>query len=264
MDFLALDILAILFVVALIAGWIDAIAGGGGLLALPALLWAGLPPAQALATNKLQGCFGTFSASYNFWKKGHVKLKDILPLIALTFVGSALGTLLIQSMEADFLIDLIPFLILAVGLYFLFQPRMGEIDKAQRLGTWGFALTMGFGIGFYDGFFGPGTGSFFTLAFVALMGFNLLKASAHTKILNFTSNIASLIFFALGGQVVWVVGLVMAMGQMIGGYLGAHMSMKHGSRLIRPLLVVMSLGLTFKLIWSSPDHVLHQWVASLL
>lgn len=263
MDFLSLDILAMLFFVAILAGWVDSIAGGGGLIALPVLLSVGLSPAQALATNKLQGSFGTFAATLNFWRKGHLKLLDMVPMIVLTFIGSACGTLLVQNMDAALLVDVIPFLLLAIGFYILFQPSVGVEDRKQRFGVWGFSFLCGFSIGFYDGFFGPGTGSFFTIAFITLMGFNLLKATAHTKALNFTSNIASLLFFILGGQLVWIVGLVMAMGQMIGGYVGAHMSMKHGGKIIRPLLVIISFSMTAKLVWSNDDHIIREWIEML-
>lgn len=260
MEIVAFDVLALLFLVGLLAGWVDSIAGGGGLLALPALLWAGLTPAQALATNKLQGSFGTFAATTNFVRKGHLDLKAIWPMILLTFIGSACGTLFVQALDASALIDVIPFLLLGMGFYFLLQPEIGAQDQKARMGLWGFSFTCGFSIGFYDGFFGPGTGSFFAVAFITLLGFNLLKATAHTKVLNFTSNIASLLFFILGGQMMWMIGLVMAGGQLIGGYLGSHMSMKHGGKIIRPLLVIISLAMTIKLVWSTPDHIIHHWI----
>jgi uncharacterized membrane protein YfcA len=264
MDFLSLDVLAILFAIGMLAGWVDSIAGGGGLIALPALLSVGLSPAQALATNKLQGSFGTFAATANFVRKGHLNLLEVFPMIVLTFIGSAAGTVLIQNMDASALMTIIPFLLLFVGVYFLLQPKIGEEDKKQRLGMWGFSFTCGFTIGFYDGFFGPGTGSFFAIAFISLMGFNLLKATAHTKALNFTSNIASLAFFIFGGQVVWIVGLVMAMGQMIGGFIGSHMTMKHGVKIIRPLLVIVSFAMTAKIVWSTPDHIIRIWISQFL
>lgn len=263
-ELLTIETLAILFGVGMLAGWVDSIAGGGGLIALPALLGFGLSPAQALATNKLQGSFGTFAATLNFVRKGHLNLFEIFPMIVLTFMGSAAGTILIQMLDASLLMTLIPFMLLSVGLYFLLQPKIGETDQKQRLGIWGFSFICGFSIGFYDGFFGPGTGSFFAIAFISLMGFNILKATAHTKALNFTSNIASLLFFILGGQLVWIVGLVMAMGQMIGGFIGSHMSMKHGSRIIRPLLVVVSFAMTAKIVISTPDHIIHQWISYFL
>ncbi|OAZ11176.1 membrane protein [Thalassospira tepidiphila MCCC 1A03514] len=242
------DLLMILFAVATLAGFVDAIAGGGGLITIPALLWAGVTPAQALATNKLQGSFGSFSASLNFIRKGHVDPRDMVLAIVLTFAGSALGTVLVQMLDPGILMTILPGLLILIALYFLFSPRVGDIDAHQMIGKATFAFTAGFGIGFYDGFFGPGTGSFFSIAFVALLGFNMTKATAHTKVLNFTSNFASLVMFIAGGEVVWIVGGVMAVGALIGAQIGSHMVMKVGARLVRPLLVVTSIAISIKLI----------------
>jgi uncharacterized protein len=260
MEGMGMEVLALLALVAFGAGLVDSIAGGGGLITMPALLWAGLTPVQALATNKLQSSFGSFAAALNFYRKGHFELRAMWPAVALTFAGAAAGALLVQRLDPQFLADAIPFLLVAVALYFLFQPRIGEVDRQQRLGHRGFAFSCGIGIGFYDGFFGPGTGSFFALAFVALLGFNLVKATAHTKLLNFTSNIASLLFFIIGGKVVWAVGLCMAAGQLAGAAIGSHLTMRHGGRIVRPVLVVVSIALTVKLVHSDPDHVIRQWL----
>ncbi|MFC3914056.1 TSUP family transporter [Pseudaeromonas sharmana] len=232
----------------LVAGFIDAIAGGGGLLTLPALLAAGLSPTQALATNKLQSSFGSFSATWYFARHGYIDFSSIKWSVLLTFVGSMCGTLLVQQIDASALARLLPFLLMAFALYFLFSPRVGNQDSHRRLGHIAFALTVGLGVGFYDGFFGPGTGSFFAVGFVALAGFNLAKATAHSKLLNFTSNISALIFFALGGNMVWTLGLTMAIGQFIGARLGSRLVVKRGVGLIRPLLVIMSLAMSFKLL----------------
>jgi hypothetical protein len=234
------DVLLLLIVIAGVAGMIDAIAGGGGLLALPALLWAGLPPVQALATNKLQGTFGTFTASFNFIRRGEVDLGRLQLPVLMTFVGSASGTLAVQQ--------IVPLLLIAFALYVLFSPRIGDEDAHHRISHGLFGLLIGFSVGFYDGFFGPGTGSFFAAAFVLLLGYNLRRATAGTKILNFTSNIASLLFFAMAGQVVWEVGLPMGLAQMAGAWIGSHLVIRHGTRLIRPLLVIVSLAVSLKLL----------------
>jgi uncharacterized protein len=247
-DALSLEILLLLVAIAAVAGLVDAIAGGGGLLALPALLWAGLPPVQALATNKLQGSFGTLTASWNFVRRGEIDLKPLRVPIVMTFFGSAAGTLSVQRLGSDLLGQVVPLLLVAFALYFLFSPRVGDADARQRIGHGLFALIAGFGVGFYDGFFGPGTGSFFALAFVLLLGYNLRRATAGTKVLNFTSNIASLIFFALAGQVVWQVGLAMGLAQMAGAWVGSHLVIRHGTRLIRPLLVTVSLAISLRLL----------------
>jgi uncharacterized membrane protein YfcA len=242
------ELLLLLAGVAGIAGFIDAIAGGGGLLVLPVLLWAGLTPAQALATNKLQAVFGSFSATVRFIRQGSIDLRAMFRAIIFAFVGAACGTICIQLIHTDALEKLIPILLISFALYFLFSPRVGDKDAKPRISLGLFSFTIAFIIGFYDGFFGPGTGSFFAMAFVMLLGYNLIKATAHAKLLNFTSNLAALIFFILGGQVIWKVGLVMAVGQLVGGYIGAHMVLRHGTALIRPLLVIISLAITLKLL----------------
>lgn len=245
------QLLMILFMVAIAAGFIDSIAGGGGLITLPVLLAVGLAPAQALATNKLQGCGGAFSASLYFVRKKMVNLSEQRLAIILAFVGSAAGSLLIQLLNANFLRFLLPILTIGVGVYFLFSPTVGEKDRSRRLSDHQFAILAAMVIGFYDGFFGPGAGSFYALAYVTLAGFNLIKATAHTKVLNFTSNLAGLLFFILGGQVVWSVGFVMLVGQVIGAQLGAKMVITKGRKLIRPMLIIVSALVSIKLIYEN-------------
>ncbi|WP_314283804.1 TSUP family transporter [Haemophilus sputorum] len=246
---ISIELLALLFSVATFAGFIDAIAGGGGLLTIPALLATGMPPAIALGTNKLQACGGSFSASLYFVRKKAVNLREILLLIALTFLGAAIGSILIQRIDVQALKVFLPFLVFAIGLYFLFAPSIGDDDKKQRIGYPLFAVLVGATIGFYDGVFGAAAGSFYTLSFVLLLGFNLTKAVAHAKVLNFTSNLASLIFFILGGAVIWQVGIVMMIGQFIGGTLGARMVVTKGKRLIRPMLVTISFLMVAKMLY---------------
>lgn len=245
---LTYQLLAILFAVALIAGFIDSIAGGGGLLTVPALLAVGIPPANALATNKLQSCGGSFSASLYFVRQRMVNLKEIKLSIALAFVGSLLGSYLILKINADYLRLLLPILTISVGLYFLLCPKIGEQDRKRRLSEQQFAILVAMIIGFYDGFFGPGAGSFYALGYVTLAGFNLTKATAHTKVLNFTSNLAGLLFFIISGKVFWIIGLVMLVGQFIGARLGAKMVISKGKKLIRPMLIIVSCVMSIKLI----------------
>lgn len=246
---LGFEVLALLFGAALVAGFIDAIAGGGGLITIPALLSAGIPPAMALGTNKLQACGGSFSASLYFVRQKAVNLRHIWLLILLTFIGASLGTITVQLIDIAFLKVALPFLVLIIGLYFLFSPTISDEEKKQRLSYPLFAFTAAAGIGFYDGLFGPATGSFLTLAFVLLLGFPLTKAVAHAKVLNFTSNFASLLFFILGGAVLWKIGLVMLVGQFIGGTLGARMVVTKGKQIIRPLIVTMSFLMVLKMLW---------------
>lgn len=243
--------MGVLFLLAFIAGFIDAIAGGGGLLTVPALLAIGVSPAQALATNKLQSLGGSFSASLYFVRRKIVNLHTQKRVIAFTFLGAAIGALLVQHMRAEFLRSLLPLLIVSIGLYFLLTPRLGQKDSHQRLQPLLFGLIAGGGVGFYDGFFGPGAGSFYALAYVTLYGFNLAKATAHAKVLNVTSNFAALLLFILGGNVVWSVGILMLIGQVIGARLGAKMVLSRGQQLIRPMIVLVSLAMSLKLLYEN-------------
>jgi len=245
------SLLVVLFAVAVIAGFIDSIAGGGGLLTVPALLAVGILPQAALATNKLQSCGGAFSASFYFIRRRMVNLGDMKLSILLAFVGSAIGTLLVLHIKADFLRILLPILTISVGLYFLLCPKIGEQDRKRRLSEAQFAIMAAMVIGFYDGFFGPGAGSFYAVAYVTLAGFNLTKATAHTKVLNFTSNLAGLLFFIFSGQVIWAIGLTMLVGQIIGARLGARMVISKGKKLIRPMLIIVSTVVSIKLIWEN-------------
>lgn len=246
---LSINTVFLLTLIAGAAGFIDAIAGGGGLLVIPALMWAGLSPTGALATNKLQAVFGSFAATVRFVRHGSIALKQMVLPVILTFIGASLGAVVIQQLDAGFLARFLPLLLIVFALYFLFSPRVSESNRPPRVPLWIFSITAGFSIGFYDGFFGPGTGSFFALAFVSLLGFNLVKATAHAKLLNFTSNLAALCFFVIGGEVYWYLGLVMATAQLAGGYLGAHMAIRHGIPLIRPILVIVSITMAVKLLF---------------
>lgn len=261
MDFLTPETLGTLFAIGLLAGFIDSIAGGGGLLTIPALLAAGLPPAETLATGKLQSSFGALSATIKFVRRGEVNPGSMRSMIACTFVGAAAGATLVQLLDSSFLRDVIPILLIGIALYLLLSPKAGDIDAHQRIGEHAFALSIGTGIGFYDGFFGPGTGTFFAIAFVSLLGHNLRKATAHTKVLNLTSNIAALLFFIIGGHVVWSVGLLMGAGQYIGAQLGAHMVIRNGARIVRPMLVTASIAITAKLVWSDEHNILRDTLA---
>jgi len=245
----SIEILIILLFVAMVAGWVDTIAGGGGLLTIPAMILAGLPPATAIATNKVQGSSGTFVASMYFIRKGAIDLRKIKGSIVMTFIGAVLGGWLVLQIDAEYLILILPILLVAIGLYFLFSPKVENIDRPTRMKFSIFSLTMAPLLGFYDGFFGPGTGSLMALAFIALCGFGAPKATAHAKILNFTSNIASLLYFIFFGHIAWIVGLVMMFGQIIGSFIGAKMVLDKGAALIRPVVITVCFLMAVQIIW---------------
>ncbi len=248
MEPLSLHLLLLLTFIGLLAGFIDAIAGGGGLLTLPALLAAGLPPAQALATNKLQGSFGSLSASINFIRQGYVSPRRLWAAILCSLVGAGAGAFAVQRIAPGALRQIVPVLLVMATLYFIFSPRVADVHGERRMGDGVFALLFGTGIGFYDGFFGPGTGSFFVIACIALLGLPVRNATAYSKVLNFTSNFAALLLFIAGGKVAWTVGLPMAVGQFVGGRLGAGVVIGWGVRVVKPALVVVSLLMSAKVL----------------
>ena len=243
----AAEIIALLMAVAFVAATIDAIAGGGGLLTIPALLAAGLPPVAAIATNKLQSSFGTGAAVLAYARKGHVDLARFAAPAMASFLGSAAGAFILTRIDPGVLSGLIPLLLIAMAGYYLFAPRMTEHDRHVRAGA---ALLLVFAtvIGCYDGFFGPGTGSFFTTGLVAVFGLGLTRAVAQTKLFNFASNVAGLAVLIAGGHVVWIVGLAMAVASVAGSQVGAHAAMRFGAGAVRPLLIVICISLTAKLL----------------
>ncbi|MEM0899034.1 MAG: TSUP family transporter [Pseudomonadota bacterium] len=243
--------LALLFAAAFAAGFVDAIAGGGGLITVPALLLTGMPPLQAIATNKLQGLFGAGTAAWRYAAAGQVDLRSQLPGALIALVASAVGALAIASVPQDFLGSVLPFLLITIAIYFAAQPKLGDTDRRERLTPRTIMMTFVPLIAFYDGFFGPGTGSFFMLVFIAFAGFGVLKATAHTKLLNFASNVGGFAVFAFAGAIVWKIGIVMAVGQVLGATVGSSLAIRKGARLIKPLLVVTCLALALRLLMSN-------------
>jgi uncharacterized membrane protein YfcA len=246
---IGIELLGFLFIVAVIASWVDTLAGGGGLIVLPVLMFCGLSPVQALATNKCQGFVGTFTATMTLFFKKKLSVRQLPKLMFYTAIGALTGTWLIQQINTDWLQWFVPVLLLSIAGYFFFAPSWGNEDGEPKIEeqTWArFVVPV---IGFYDGFFGPGTGSFFAASQVALRGKNLIDATVLAKPLNFVSNITSLMLFAAGGQVVWLIGAVMMVGQALGAVLGAHSIYWGGARLIRPIVIVMCVAMSVRQLW---------------
>jgi hypothetical protein len=244
---------------ALCGGFVDAIAGGGGLITVPALLLAGLTPVEAVATNKLQGTFGVASAAASYWRAGYVAFPSRALTIFCAAAGAIAGALAVEAFDQRWLAAAIPFVLIAVAAYFALAAKPREGDGARRIGAPAFAVGVAAPIGFYDGFFGPGAGSFYTLVFVALAGAGLLRAIGGTKVLNLTSNLASLIVFVLSGHVLFAIGLAMALGQVAGAWLGARAAIAHGSRLIRLLIVIVSWAIALRLL-IDPANPAGEWL----
>ena len=243
--------LPLLFATGLVAGFVDSIAGGGGLIALPVLLSCGLEPRHALGTSKLQSSFGSGSAAWHYAAAGTVDLTDCKRAFLLSMIGAALGTLAVQQLDPSFLKRAIPVLLGAVAIYSLLKPELGAADRQPHLGRVTFELIFVFGIALYDGFFGPGAGTFWTMAFVLVLGFNLTRATGYTKVVNFASNLASLAFFLRAGQVQFDAGLAMGAGQLVGARLGSRMVVKRGTKFIRPVFISVVLVLTAKLLYDA-------------
>ncbi|MEO3385621.1 TSUP family transporter [Mesorhizobium sp. CAU 1741] len=245
---LATELILLLAVAAFLGGFIDSIAGGGGLITVPALLLAGFSPVQALGTNKLQGLFGAASATIAYASKGHVDLRKQLPAAVMSFLGAFCGAALATVLPGEWLHAALPPMLIVIAVYFAFKPNMDDVDRAERLSPFLFGLMIVPVIGFYDGVFGPGTGSFFMLSFVALAGYGVLKATAHTKLLNLASNLGGFAFFAYAGVVSWQIGIMMGACQFLGARVGAGLAMKNGARLIKPLLVITCVVLAIRLL----------------
>jgi hypothetical protein len=246
---------AILFVTGLVAGFVDTIAGGGGLITLPVLLSLGLPPQDALGTNKFQSSFGSGSATFHYARAEVIDLQECRLGILFALIGTSLGALTVLRIDPLFLRQLIPILLVGIIIYLVVKPGVGFEEIQPRMKTWLFYLLFGLGLGFYDGFFGPGTGSFWAMVFMCFLGFNMTKATGYTKAMNFTSNLFSLVVFIVGRRVRYDYGVVMAAGQLIGARFGARVVIQRGARFIRPVFLTVVVALTLKLLydghWSS-------------
>jgi len=241
--------LPLLFETGLAAGFVDSVAGGGGLITVPVLMNLGIDPKLALGTNKLQATFGSGSATVHHARAGTVALPECRAGFALTLAGAAAGTLLVQRLPKEFLMRAIPILLVLVALYMLLRPGMGTAEGRPRMARRWFDVIFGLGLGFYDGFFGPGTGTFWAMAFVLGLGFNFTRATGHAKVMNFASNLSSLIFFLWAGQVLFAPGLVMGVGQLLGARFGSGLVVAKGARFIRPIFIAVVLAITAKLLW---------------
>jgi uncharacterized membrane protein YfcA len=238
-----------LFLTGLAAGFVDAIAGGGGLLTVPALLACGIPPHVALGTNKLQSTCGTALATWNYTRAGLVRSEGLWIGILSNLVGAALGAAAALRLDPAMLRRLIPFLLLAVAIYAAVKRDLGMTRSPARLSRATFGLCFGLLLGFYDGFFGPGTGSFWMLACVVVLGMELQFAAGYTKVMNLSSNVMALTAFFLGGQIHFPIGILMAVGNVVGARFGSGLVIRRGSGLIRPVFLAVVLALSLKLFW---------------
>ena len=232
-----------------LAGFIDAVGGGGGLISLPAYLLAGLPVHSAIATNKLSGSCGTALATFKFIRRGLVCWKLAVPTVAAAILGSSLGAKASLSVE-EAVMEKLLLCVLPLAAVIVLRSRSfreeGTIVLDRR--TWVTALISAAAVGFYDGFYGPGTGTFLIIAFTALAKFPLTRANAHAKVINLTTNLTSLGVFLSGGQVVFALGLAGAACNMAGNFLGAELAVKRGAAVTKPIILIVLGLLALKLL----------------
>ncbi len=240
-------VIVLLSVTALLAGTVDAIAGGGGLITLPALLAAGLPPHLALGTNKGQSVWGSAAALVAFWRADRVDRRQALYTFPLGLLGSLVGASLVLLISKDALRPIVIAMLFGAAVLLLVRKPSRDEDTPSRKGAV-IAAVLALVIGCYDGFFGPGTGTFLIVGFVALCGKSLVRATADAKVVNFASNLAAVAAFSREGSVMWKLSLPMAVGQLCGGVIGARLAIKGGAPLIRMMVLIVSLALVIKLI----------------
>ena len=252
----------LVIVAGLAAGWIDAVVGGGGLLQLPALLLVpGITPVQALATNKLGSIFGTTTSAVTYYRRAHPDLKTALPMAGIALLGSFAGAIVATLLPAAVFKPIIVAALIAVAVFTASKPTVGELTALRHTGRRHHAVAalIGLVIGFYDGLIGPGTGSFLIIAMVVFLGYNFLASSAKAKIVNMATNLGALAFFLSTGHLLWGLGLLLGLANMVGGYLGARMAVSKGSKFIRIVFLVVVGVLILRLGYDVlQENILHR------
>lgn len=242
---------AILTLASLFSGFVDAIVGGGGLVLVPALfgIYPNAAPATLFGTNKGAAVWGTGWATLQYARRVRLPWDALLPAAGAALIGSFIGAWTVTLIAPTGLRRALPFILLAVLIYTLARKELGRAHAPLHRGRTQAALASAIGaaIGFYDGFFGPGTGTFLIIGFVVLLHLTLQEASANAKVVNFASNLAAMIFFTVKGLVIWKVSIPMAAGQFIGGTIGAHLAVKGGDTLVRRVVLLVVLALVTRL-----------------
>lgn len=248
---ITLGVILFLILASTLAGLVDSVAGGGGLIQLPALLVAlpKTPPAELLGTNKLPSFLGTASATASYLRKLRPDFRIAFAMAIPAFIGSASGATVATLIPKDAFRPIILIALVAVFIYTLLKKELGLHDKKgdRSAKTYAIAIGFGFTIGFYDGIFGPGTGSFLMLTLVALLGFAFLEASVTAKIVNLATNLGAILIFGASGKIMWTLGLSMAIGNVIGGIIGARFAIRGGSKFIRKVFLLVTSLLILRL-----------------
>ena len=246
---LSYEIILLLIAIAMLGGFIDSVSGGGGLIVLPSLLLFGLGPVEAIATNKFQALFGKISAVRYFARQGMINFGQLKLAIILATIAGFFGALLTQSINSSQLALIVPGLIGCALVYLVFSPQLGSMEVKAKLSIAAYSLGIVPLIAFYDGFFGPASSSFFVLSLVGLLGFNIVKATAHAKLLLLVTNFAAVVSFVLGGHILWLLGLCMAVGQWIGSHYGSKAVHLKGNKIVRPMLITVCIVMLMRIFY---------------
>lgn len=250
MEDLSVQVLIFLVVMAFIASFIDSVVGGGGLIMIPSLLFLGISPVYAFGINKFASTFGTCTSMISFLRSGKVNKKLVTFLFPISFIGSAIGAYVVTLIPADFLRPLVIVLLVLVTIYTLMKKDWGSLTTFQKLTkkTGILVVLMAASMGFYDGFFGPGTGSFYLFCFL-LLGFNFVESAGNAKVLNFASNISAMMMFIYLDAVLYQYAIPMAASMMLGAMCGSQMAIRKGASYVRILFVSITVVLISKQIW---------------
>ena len=236
----------VLFVASIVGGFVGSMSGGAGMITMPLLLLTGINPLQALATNKLQACIGSLTSATQYRKSGLKSMQKMPLILSIAFIFSALGTISVQYIKIEILSRIIPLVMIAIGLYFLLSKKISDEDRRSSSA---FIFYLGLIISsFYGGLFGIGVGSFVLALLVSVGGYNLSSALGHSRWIVFGVNVAAMIFFTMGDNILWILGILMCVGQSIGASFGVKMAIKHGAKIIRPIVVSLCFIISFKLI----------------
>ncbi len=249
-----IETLLIICPMAFLAGFVDSIAGGGGLISLPAYIAVGLPPHYATATNKCSSTFAAIFSMARFMKEKEINYKCAITSAVAALIGSPIGALINLAVPEIYLVYILVIIVPLVTIFVMLKKDFGDVDTSNLLSKakfYSFSILIGFTIGMYDGFFGPGTGTFLIFAYTTLMGFGLMKALGNTKVVNLSSNIAAFVTFAFSGNIVWLVGLPAAVFGIAGSWLGSGLALKNGKKLVKPVFFFVLAILMGKIIYDN-------------
>lgn len=250
---MSIGIVIFLCIAGFVASAVDSIAGGGGLISLPAIIAAGIPPHLALGTNKFASTCASFTSTLTFARSKKIHFPLIKYLVPCTLIGSAIGVKTVLSIDEKFLQIMIMVLVFTVAVYTTIKKDFGKEDRFEGLTRKKiiYGCIFAFSLGFYDGFFGPGTGSFLIFLFISIYGFDFTLSAGNGKILNFVSNITSLVLFAISGKIAYMAGIPMALSMILGARIGTRIAINNGAKVIKPIFITIAVLLCVKLIYQS-------------